>query len=127
MKVDFSVPVLPMSLNNAYYNLGNGGRRLNDKGKMYKATIGWSAKEAMRDRPFFKNPIFIHFEFYYPDNRLRDLDNAIKLTLDSLKGICFTDDSEVTKIIAEKKKGPAKIHIIIEQIYNLKKNEQKRT
>ena len=110
---DFEIDVAPMSLNNAYNSNREGRRFLTAKGRFYKNSIAWAAKSAMSGRPVFQDPIEIHFQFFYPDNRKRDLDNSIKLTLDSLVGICFEDDSEIVKIIAEKKIDKINPHICI--------------
>lgn len=116
--IDFEIDVAPMSLNNAYNSNRNGRRFLTKEGAVYKNTIAWAAKEAMnlKSTPFFKAPITVHFQFFYPDSRRRDLDNSIKLTMDALDGICFEDDSEVHKICAEKKidKNRPHIRIIVE-------------
>ena len=40
--------------------------------------------------------------FCFKDNRRRDLDNYLKVTLDSLQGIIFADDSQIDKLIVDR-------------------------
>jgi len=61
--------------------------------------IGWD-----RDGDFR-----LHFQFYLHNRRRRDLDNLVKQIMDSLNGVIYHDDSQVSQFAASKelcKKNP---------------------
>jgi crossover junction endodeoxyribonuclease RusA len=74
---------------------------VSDEAKSFKSECAWRAKAAG-----FRTPIVGTVELrvrLVPKNRVcMDLDNALKVTIDALKGILFGDDSEVFKIVAER-------------------------
>ena len=83
---------------------------LSPEAKAYKEAAGWAAKVAG-----FRVPLSGHVELTIqlhpkqpkkaknPDEvRCIDLDNCIKITLDALNSIAYTDDSQVRKITAER-------------------------
>lgn len=67
----------------------------------FKEECGWCAKAAGVRVPFGG-----HVEMrvrLIPENKVcMDLDNALKVTIDALKGIVYEDDNQVMKIIAER-------------------------
>jgi len=49
-------------------------------------------------------PLDVEIELYPPDRRRRDLDNCLKSSLDALeKGGAYYDDSQIVRIVAEKR------------------------
>ena len=89
----------------------NGRRFLSRAGQAFKAEMGWFAKEAMQDNlDFFTNPV-VTLKFYFPDRRKRDVDNCIKVTLDSLSHIVYEDDSSIRELHAFKFVDPARPRI----------------
>lgn len=72
-----------------------------DEAKAFKEEAGWRAKAA-GIRQALTGPIEVRF-LLIPANRVcMDLDNALKVSIDALKGILFEDDSQVYKIVAER-------------------------
>lgn len=102
----------PPSVNNLYFTINNR-RVLSKEGRNYKTVASAIASRAGL-RPTF-GAIAIHLKFFRP-RRAGDLDNLLKATLDSLKGIAWNDDSQVTEIHAERfedKENPrAEIRIV---------------
>jgi Holliday junction resolvase RusA-like endonuclease len=45
-----------------------------------------------------------------------DLDNIVKVICDALNGVAFKDDSQVVKVVAEKRWGPGHVYVCIEEI-----------
>jgi Holliday junction resolvase RusA-like endonuclease len=45
-----------------------------------------------------------------------DLDNIVKVVCDALNGVAFKDDSQVVKVVAEKRWGPAHVYVCIESV-----------
>lgn len=67
----------------------------------YKEECGWRAKEAGVRTPF-ACPVALNV-LLVPENRIcMDLDNALKVTLDALKGVAYDDDRQVMRIVAER-------------------------
>jgi Holliday junction resolvase RusA-like endonuclease len=46
--------------------------------------------------------VALELRFFRPAKR-GDLDNLLKVTLDSLNGLVYADDSQVTRILAERR------------------------
>ena len=74
---------------------------VSDEAKNYKTECAWRAKEAG-----FKIPMTGAVELrmrLVPKNRICiDLDNALKISIDALKGIVYADDAQVWRIVAER-------------------------
>lgn len=69
--------------------------------KAFKEEAGWRAKAAGIRAPL-TGPVEVRFRLV-PANRVcMDLDNALKVSIDALKGIVFDDDSQVYRIVAER-------------------------
>lgn len=67
----------------------------------FKAECAWRAKAAG-----FREPMAGLVELrirLVPKNRVcMDLDNALKVTIDALKGVVYADDAQVYRIVAER-------------------------
>lgn len=59
----------------------------NDIAKKYKAACGWACKEAKLKAPETDGKIFVWIDFYPPDRRRRDEDNAISAMKHGLDGV----------------------------------------
>lgn len=72
-----------------------------DEAKAFKEECGWIAKAAGVRVPFT-----CHVEIrvrLVPANKVcMDLDNALKVTIDALKGVVYADDDQIMKITAER-------------------------
>lgn len=88
------------------YNPRAGGKAravtfVSEDGKAYREEVGWRAKAAGVRVPFT-----CHVEMVVrlvPENKVcMDLDNALKVTIDALKGIVYADDDQIMKITAER-------------------------
>ena len=64
----------------------------------WEHTVGWQAKEAMREREPITGHVAVRLVFVLKDNHVVDLDNLSKAVLDGLKGIAFGDDCNVVKL-----------------------------
>jgi Holliday junction resolvase RusA-like endonuclease len=104
MKINFKLDIQPVLTNHAYPTNRNGGRYLTQGGKDYKEALAWAAKFALGNQPMFTAPC-VSFIFVYSDHRRRDIDSAIKISLDSLTGVLFEDDSCVVELHCYKQFG----------------------
>lgn len=94
----FTLPY-PPSTNNLYGTGTNGRRFLKSEGKAFKATSAAMALAA-GVRPI-AGDVSVTVDVYRPAKR-GDLDNTLKSLLDSLKGVAWADDSQVTQILARR-------------------------
>lgn len=80
---------------------------VSDEAKSYKAECGWIAKAAGCREPL-TGIVALHMRLV-PKNRVcMDLDNALKVSIDALKGIVYADDAQVYRITAERLQPDAK-------------------
>lgn len=110
----FMVKIQAMSMNHAYPSNRNGRRFLSNEGAAYKGEIIWAAKEAMRGADLMGRTK-VTLEFFFNNKRRRDLDNCIKLLLDSMTGIVYKDDSDIQEIHAYRFYGQPAIIIKVEE------------
>lgn len=83
---------------NRYWRRGlNGNTYVSDEAEDYKAEVHLRCLRA-RIRPL-DGPLAITMRVYRA-RRSGDLDNRIKIVLDALQGIAYTDDKQITEIHA---------------------------
>lgn len=97
---------IPPSTNNAYSTQKRGKkvvRVLSEEGRDYKEKAGWVAKAEAMEQGFTPLPgkrFAFMLVLHFPDDRYRrDLDNRIKLLLDSVSSALGFDDSRVDVVI----------------------------
>lgn len=74
---------------------------VSEEAKAYKQECGWRAKAAGCKPASGLIELRIAL---VPKNRVcMDLDNALKVTIDALKGIVYGDDAQVFRIVAERR------------------------
>jgi len=101
MSISLIIPY-PPSVNN-YWRHTRTGHYLSKRGRDYKTMIKqiiWfqGVREALKGR------IQITILMYPPDNRIRDIDNVLKATLDALGDAgLYEDDSQIDKLIIIRK------------------------
>jgi len=92
---------LPLiSENVAYKNRtwsGMRGRKSTQDAEALKTQIGWEIKTQCPEIvPDEKNEFEVHLEITFPDKRKRDISNYEKLIFDSMIGIVFKDDRQIS-------------------------------
>lgn len=70
-------------------------------GKDLKESYQWQAKTQWKDKTL-SGAILLEIRLYFGINRKHDIDNYGKILLDSLTGIVWKDDSQITKMTIEK-------------------------
>ena len=94
MKLTFDA--LPPSVNQLYKISTRGGKiRLykTQAGKDFMEHLQWKAKTVWKKVSIDK--IKLRLDVFIADKRRHDLDNLLKITLDSFNGIVWEDDSQV--------------------------------
>lgn len=110
----------PISTNGAYKTMCRGNfpsRYLSNKARELKESYGWQAKSQWKGKPI-EGPIKVTINTYHDNKRKNDWDNFHKISMDSLTGIVWIDDSQIVQALVTKhydKKNP-RIEIIIHNI-----------
>ncbi len=90
---------VPPSINAIYANKRNGGKRLTDVALQYIATsralINLAIEEQRWDIQGKGVWIYIDMVYYFPDRRIRDSHNCLKLLLDVMQGYVYENDYTV--------------------------------
>jgi crossover junction endodeoxyribonuclease RusA len=90
-----TLPV-PPSVNSIYYNTRGGGRRLKASAERYIRDTRALTHMFVEDQGWEKKTdatwIYIDMVFYFPDKRIRDSHNCLKILLDAIEGIVFQND-----------------------------------
>ena len=90
----FNLPI-PPSVNHMYQNAGRG-RRLTTIALNYIKTAQDICKKAIREQGWKKDKDSVWYVmdlyFYFPDKKLRDSHNCLKLLTDCMEGLLFTND-----------------------------------
>ena len=80
--------------------------------KAFKSQVGWYAKAAGL-KPF-KHLVELRLRLVPANGVCMDLDNALKVTIDALKGIAYADDSQVWRIVADRGEADGKARMEVE-------------
>lgn len=91
----FNVGVAP-SLNHMYYNTKGGGKRLTSKAERYVRDSRALINLAIDEQNWAIVPkgvwLYVDMVFYFPDRRIRDAHNCLKLLLDVMQGTVYEND-----------------------------------
>lgn len=100
MRVKFVVPGRTVSVNGTYR--GAHGTTKSREAVAFQRSIAFRAKNAMRQgrKPFDAGVgVVIGFHAAHP---LMDIDGPLKLTLDALQGVVYTNDLQVQELVVRK-------------------------
>jgi hypothetical protein len=70
-------------------------------GRKYQTVVRASAREYFPKLLEGKN-LFVEVHYFYTIRHLVDLDNLLKGILDGLKGIAYSDDNQVAKVVVQR-------------------------
>lgn len=103
-----------MSTQHIYLQRGRM-RFMRKEAKDLKESYQWQAKSQWRGK-ILEHELSISIRLFFGDRRKRDFDNYHKISMDSLSGIVWEDDSQIKKCLIEvfiDKKNP-RIEVEIE-------------
>ena len=87
---------VPPSVNHMYIHKRNGQKILTSTAKQYIKTIQDLCKKEIKKQSWKKDKESVWYVmdmyFYFQDKRKRDSHNCLKLLMDSLEGLLFTND-----------------------------------
>lgn len=112
----FELPMPPSA--NKYWRNYRGRMVVSKLAKDYKEAAGWLAKAAGVNEPL-TGELAVNIVVYRTERR-GDLDNRLKVVLDALNGIAYTDDSQIVEIHAYRQEAPkdGRIQIEIRRVEN---------
>jgi crossover junction endodeoxyribonuclease RusA len=94
-KLRLSLPV-PPSVNKLHYNVRGGGKRLTPRAQNYirdsRALLNLAVEEQYWDSSRKATWLYVDMVFYFPDRRIRDSHNCLKILLDVMQGIVYDND-----------------------------------
>lgn len=90
----------PQSTNLLYRRHGHV-MYMSSEGKAIKQSYIYQAKEQYKGKILTGN-IEVSIKLIFKDNRRRDIDNWNKILFDSLTGVIWKDDSQITKMTVHK-------------------------
>lgn len=95
MNLQVALPV-PPSVNTMYYNKRGGGRGLKTVATDYirdsRALLNLAVEEQRWTVPDKHVWLYVDMVFYFPDRKIRDSHNCLKLLLDVMQGIVYEND-----------------------------------
>ena len=125
-KITIKVPYLPPSVNSYWRRNQNGGVRVSEKGKEFKKNVSdyvFYECKIPRTPVFMSENLKVNLVLNFKDNRKCDIDNYCKGIFDSLNGILWTDDKQITLLTIEKNIGTKKPNNFILEVSQREKND----
>ena len=93
--LSLNLPV-PPSVNHMYFNARGGGKRLTGKAEQYirdsKALINMEIENQKWIKQTKGVWLYVDMVFYFPDRRIRDASNCLKLLLDVMQDTIYEND-----------------------------------
>lgn len=90
-----TLKTLPLGTNNLYGHAGHR-RFLMPKARVNKEAMSWEARAQFKGAPL-TGPLKVSVALYWPTRANHDVDN-IKALLDSMTGILWEDDGQITDL-----------------------------
>ena len=94
---------VPPSVNHSY-RAYRGRVVLSARAREFKEKVAKSLGEAFNK---ITGKVKLDVTFHFKDKRKRDIDNYLKVLLDSLKGLAFEDDDQIYELTVKKHIGCA--------------------
>lgn len=108
-KIKIKVPYMPPSVNSYWKsNWKNGTIRTSDKVKAFKHDVAYYIlyEYDLKNKPVFETEdLEVKLTLNFKNDTKRDIDNYNKGILDSLTGILWADDKQITLLTIEKNTG----------------------
>jgi Holliday junction resolvase RusA-like endonuclease len=115
--IEFELNLLPPSINNVYKRSKNGGIYCDKSVLEFKEAV----KKELNSKKFIKinGPVSINIKFHIKKKNA-DIDNPLKILLDSLNKIVYNDDKQVHVLNVVKIVGDIeKAIVVVSEITNI--------
>lgn len=87
----------PISINSLY----RGRRFLTDAGRETKDYYAQCFLAQWRKKPF-QGDVRVHIDLFFESKRKRDIDGPLKAILDSMSGIVYEDDCQISELLVKR-------------------------
>jgi len=109
--IKLTIPEQPISNNHTYQHRciskGRLLRFMSKRGKEYKQIVQdtFSKIVSPEKKPVYDKTTNLHvvLEYRFKDRRKHDIDNYTKVLLDSLQGLAYADDGQITTLVMHKR------------------------
>lgn len=91
---------------NSLYRHARGISYMSKKGKELKESYIKQAGEQYKAEPLTEH-LNVQVHLYFGDDRVRDIDNYSKISMDALTGVVWVDDVQIMRLTIEKHKDKA--------------------
>ncbi len=98
---------------NQKYSVIRGKMFLSKDYRNTKEAMEWEVKSQIKGEPL-KGEVTLNIMFYYGDNRKRDIDAYLKILLDSMSGIVYEDDCQISEMHVFKEVDKEKPRTVIQ-------------
>lgn len=98
---------------NQKYGIINGRNILSAKYRHAKEALTWEIASQWKNEPL-EGTVSVNVLQYFGDKRCRDIDAYIKIILDAMSGIVYTDDSQITELHVYKEVDIAAPRVVIQ-------------
>lgn len=86
----------PLPVNQKHV-FAHGRLILTQKYRETKEAMQWEVRSVWKGEPL-QDDVTLNVMFYYGDSRKRDIDAYLKILLDSMSGIVYEDDAQITEL-----------------------------
>lgn len=116
MKIQFTMPILPPSVNCCYRSVGKRVYK-SSRLRTYEGEMKSFLATMFPDNVMLEGKIKLTVEFYIKGQREIDIDNMLKALIDNLEGKLFENDKHIVEIHAKKTNNcdESKTVVLIEQ------------
>lgn len=97
----YTLPMKALSYN-LYYRIYRGRFCISPEGRIYREQIRQHLITHYENIVTHVNPIKLYIEFCFKDNRIHDIDNVLKGTIDALQDILYVNDKQIFELHARK-------------------------
>lgn len=94
--ISLTLKPAPLSTNHIY-KISRSRMYMTDEGKSMKELYQWQIKTQWK-RSMIQGPVMLTAYVYYGDKKKRDLDNSMKILLDSMSHMVYKDDSQIQSL-----------------------------
>ena len=123
-KITVKVPYTPPSVNSYWVRNKGGGVRVSDRGREFKQNVSdyvFYECRIPRTPVFMTENLKVSLTLNFKNNIKCDIDNYCKGIFDSLNGILWTDDKQITLLTIEKNVGTKKPNNFILEVQQREK------
>jgi crossover junction endodeoxyribonuclease RusA len=111
--IAYNLP-FPPSINH-YWRIAGKRMVISGEGKTYRELVGWM----IRNPVILEGRLSVKVHAYVPDKRVRDIDNLLKVLLDSLTHAgCWQDDSQIDELFIKRAgiEKPGRVVVFITEL-----------